>query len=885
MRMFIEHLKAGTVPHDMVEEFRKSEVQFYDGWLIVRVVDHCTIKTSANGAGNPTDDGKPFSIHNYNQYITPSPYAAYPTKEQIGQRSPQIKQDPQNKENQSSDARSDDTITAQPKSNKPKPKVYHVALRPTNLSRQMDLALDALAPDPKSINRKQSQANVNSRGGAPPTPISGVPSTPGIERGPPLKKPKLKIDAKDLLEYEARVINATAPPLYLEVPESYEEAETLVAMLRDPLHDAPPPTAKSRKRTFAELAADDAQAKESERFMLIMDERNPNNSVGTNAAAADAQAGAGIFQPRFEKFNALENIKREIAERKQRDKDRQMQEDEARRGMQAEEDRRQQQMMRQREVQQHRLRQQTEMQQRAHQQAAQQVAAQNHRQQQQQQASSIPPAMQNQMMQAQPRSSPVLRQGTPHAASSPGVNNPQIAQSQQGAGSPPRSGSAVPHGHPGVPMARGPSAQGPSRNGTPQIPHSTPGMRNATPIMRQGTPGQHMTQASPHGSMMAPTPQMQAAAMQGQGQGVMQQQQFTQQQINALQQRQAQMQAAAQMRGQPMGNGQLNPAQVAQMHAQQQLQQRDAAMRNLQQQHMLQQQQQQQQQGTPHQMQSPAHPNNQNQYKAQMQEHSRAQISALQQGQPQGSPAPQHMTPQQQAAQMAHQQQQQQQRMMQQTPQQHHNGMVPQQLSQQQMQAQAQAQQQQRPQLSGQFQHMYQTALRSYQQQYMQQAAQRYGGNTQLLQPQDLQSAAKMAHDAALRDVNQKRRQVMATAHLRQQQAQAQQNGMMGMQGMNVNMNVPQGQGQGQPGQGQQGGGGGNMQAQQAMQQQAAVNMQNMQMAQAAQMMAQAQHHGNGNGNGGGGGGGGGGSGNQASMASIAQYQQQLQQMQQQRQG
>jgi hypothetical protein len=106
---------------------------------------------------------------------------------------------------------------------------------------------------------------------------------------------------------------------------------------------------------------------------------------------------------------------------------------------------------------------------------------------------------------------------------------------------------------------------------------------------------QQFTQASPHTSMMAQTPQMQAAVMPGQNQGM--QQQLTQQQISAIQHRQAQIQAAAQMRGQPMANGQMNPSQSAQMHAQQQLQQREAAIRNLQQQQI--QQQHQQQQGTP----------------------------------------------------------------------------------------------------------------------------------------------------------------------------------------------------------------------------------------------------------------------------------------------
>ncbi|RMZ76104.1 hypothetical protein DV737_g4981, partial [Chaetothyriales sp. CBS 132003] len=426
MRIFIEHLHKGTVPHDMVEELRKADVPFYDGWLIVRVVDHRSASAAAHSANGANDGDKAFSIHNYTPYLTPSPGTP-------------------------SDAA---TVEARPKpNNNSQPRTFTVALRPTNLSRHMDLVVDAMAPDPKLLNRKQSTAT---------------------------SKVKMRIDAKDLLEYEARTVNATALPIYLDPVDSLEEAEALMAALTDPFYDTMPPSPKSRKRTVAELAADDAYAKEQERFMLIMDERTAaGNGSGTAAAAVDAQAGGALFQPRFEKFNALDSIKRELAERKQRDKERQMQEDETRRASQE-----------------------------------QQAEALQAQQQAQQQASGIPPNMQGRMMAPAQTSSPVIRQGTPqHAASSPLVNSLNSAAqglgAAQSAGSPARPGSAVQHAHPGVAMARGPSNQGaPSRNGTPQIPNSTPGMPNATPVMRQPTPAHSMSQASPHANMMAQTPQM-----------------------------------------------------------------------------------------------------------------------------------------------------------------------------------------------------------------------------------------------------------------------------------------------------------------------------------------------------------------------------------------
>jgi transcription factor SPT20 len=871
MRVFIEHLLKGTIPHDMIEEFRRSEVQFYDGWLIVRVFDHRTVSNSASSSNSAADDGKPFSIHNYNEYITPSPYAPYPSKEHTSQRSPQMKQgNSHSKDGPSSGARSDDTLAAPVRPGKARPKIYHVALRPTILSRHMDLVIDAMAPDPKALNRKQSQVNANNRGAAPPTPVSGVPSTPATEKGPPLKKQKMKIDAKDLLEYEARIVNATAPPLYLEAVDSFEDAQVVIEMLGDPHHDAAPPTAKSRKRTFAELAADDAHAKDQERFMLIMDERNAGNAPGANAGATDTQAGAGLFQPRFEKFNALDTIKRELAERKQREKERQLQDDENRRGLherQAEDERKRMiavQQQRQREQNQLKMRQQQEMQHQAHQAAqAQQAQAQALRQQQQQQqASSIPPQMQSQMMAGQQRSSPIIRQGTPHAASSPIVNSAPggqamtVSGSQQGAGSPQRPGSAVQHGHPGVAMTRGPSGQGPSRHGTPQIPHSTPGMRNATPIMRQGTPAQHMTQASPHGSMMAPTPQMShAAAMQGQV--AMPQHQYTPAQVTQIQQQRQAAMAQAAMHGRQMVNGtpQMQPAQAAQMHAQQ------SAMRVQQQQQHQAMQQQQSNPQTPQMVQSPAQ--GQAQYKQQMAEQMKAQMHSMQQGSNQGSPAPNQMTPQQQhAAQVAHQQQQQQQqRMMQQSQQQ--NRMMGN-INQQNMQ-----QQQQRPgQMPPQLQQLYQTALSTFQQRFLAHAAQKYNGNTGMLSQQELAQVNQLAAKHAMGEV-QKRRQ--ASAHqmqqqqvLRQQQAhnqavQAQQQQQQGQMPNGMNMAAMQGH----P----------NMQS--ALQQQQAQHMQQMQVQHAQQMLANAPHPQQPNQGGG-------------SMASIQQYQQHLQQMtqqQQQRQG
>lgn len=862
MRVFIDHLGKGTIPHDMVEEFRKSEVKYYDGWLIVRIVDHKSAAKEAAASGAAGEDEKPFSIHNYNQYITPSPYAPYPIREQSVAKSPPLKQEQSDRIDHS---QMQEVIDVAPRSFKPQPKIYHVALRPTIMSRHMDLVIDAMQPDPKSLNRKGSQANINSRtvgAGAPQTPISGMPPTPSADKGPPLKKQKLKIDPKDMIEYEGRVVNAIAPPLYLEPVENLGEVEALIHIMKDPLHDQRPPSPKSRKRTVAELAADDAHAKGQERFMLVMDERTAGTNGAPNAGAVNEQAAAALFQPRFEKFNALDNIKRDIAERKQREKDRQLQEDENRRGQQErmqEEEKKRIMMQRAQEARMLRARQAEVAAAMATQQQQQPQPSQPVQRPSSSQVNGIPPNMRNQMMQG---GSPIIRQGTPHAASSPIVASTAqggvamaVSGSQQGHGSPPRPGSAVQHGHPSAPMTRGPSQQGPSRNGTPQLPHGTPAQRNATPIMRQNTPAQSVSHASPHGV----TPQMPNGMMPGiQAQMPNGAHRFTPQQLAELQRRQnlQQQQQAAQQaamqNGMLNGTPQMTPAQVAQMqhqHAQAQAQAqaqatREAVMRQQQQQ---QQQAMQSQQGTPqtvHMSPNPNHGTQKAAYNQQLAEAMKAQMQGQglqQQGQNHASPALNHATPQQQQAQLAHVQAQQQQRMMQAAQ------------AQGQMVGQGAPHPQQRVQMDPETQRQFQRTFQAYQQRLAASAAARYGGNPQMLQPQEIQQIKMQAQQLAQQSMQKQRaaamgaqmnpqmqmqmqQQLQARQQMQQQQQQQQHqqqqqqqqqgggmpNGMMGMQNMQAGQVPP------------------NMA--QLLQQQQAQQMQQMQMQHAQQMIAAQQH-------------------------------------------
>jgi transcription factor SPT20 len=682
------------------------------------------------------------------------------------------------------------------RANKLQPKIYHVALRPTNLSKHMDIVIDSMTPDLRTLNRRQSQAFSARTPGAtnmpaPGTPLSAVPPTPSLEKGPPPKRQKMKVDPKDLLDYEAGIVRGTAPPIFLDPVKSFEEAQALQHFLRDPLYDEEPPSPKGRKRTVAELAADDALAKEQERFMLIMDERNSGGSAAVNANTVDGQAAAGLFQPRFERFNALDNIKAQAQEKKLRDAQIRLHQHEAQQAakVQQDEENKRIEMLR---LQQADIRRRQMLHERQQQAASQQHAMP--------QLNGVPPNMQRQMMQASQAqgTSPVVRTSTPHINSSPIVGQTRPGHSvpmtvtssnQGGAGSPPRPGSALQHGHPGIAMARSQSNQGPSRNGTPQVPHSTPGISHATPVMRHGTPAQQMSQASPHGGMMAHTPQM-GHTMMGPGQmqaGMAQNPQVAQMQVHQQQQLMLQRQQQSLARqgmhpnmpnmpnsGQPYSQEQITHMQ-AQQHARMAQQ---AAL------HQQQQQLHQSQQGG-----NQVHSGGQNPaqtqaaYQAALVASQKNQMvqAVNQQGMQQGSPPQPQPTPQQHAAQLQHQASMQQQQLAQNQGQNHQlpNGMSPQHLQhlQHQQQQQLQHQQLQRAQ---QMHESLMASNQAYAQQYRQRFQQLYkqhmgpliqqvGGDQSRIPLQQVDNLKRQINHRAMCEVQElMKRQQQARAHQQQ---------------------------------------------------------------------------------------------------------------------
>ncbi|BAE56018.1 Spt20 family-domain-containing protein [Aspergillus flavus] len=605
MKVIIEHIRAGTVPHDMIEELLRANVRFYEGCLIVRVVDHKSVSAQARKSTAPStnDSNTPFSIHNYNEHVTPSAYVPYPKQNQLTSEKPTSKEaETQSDTNANGEHASDsqeqpeksESSSSQHKQTPPKPRVFTTVLHPTPHSLRAELALLATTPDPKAAKQGATSSASRTQAASSAAPPSPGGSTNPPERGPVAKRQKMLVEPQDLAECEAKLTRALAPPLFLEPVQSLDAAQDLLKFMESPLHNDPPPSPKRRKRTVAELAADEALAAEEERFMLIMDERlEPTTSGGAGGpkSAVDDTSGGAPFEPRFSRFKTLENIRMQHEEKAKREHEIKLKQELAKR-QQQEQERERRRALEQRQAEE----QAKEDSRRQHLAAQQQVQAQLAAQQQGRHV--MPQA--NGVSQA-PQSSPVARNQTPHNTSSPLPGNAMGAQggvpmsmtsSMQGAGSPPRPPSALQHAHPNVmghPMAPSRSQQGHSRHGTPQMTQGTPAMSHATPIMRNVTPTQRMSHASPGRSTVAPTPVM--------GQAMMGTPQMTGGMGLTPQQQQMLLHQRQQMLAQQghLGHGQLTPQQFAQLqanaHAQQNIQSHQQQMLQAQQQNHQQQQQ------------------------------------------------------------------------------------------------------------------------------------------------------------------------------------------------------------------------------------------------------------------------------------------------------
>ena len=113
------------------------------------------------------------------------------------------------------------------------------------------------------------------------------------------------IEENDWYSFHADLLVATEPPLYLEPVDNPQDAGRLLDLLSDPRYQELPPSPKTRKKTTAEVAADDAQRQETERRMLIIDERI--KPAGTGAAQNDNQTAPSSLT--FSRFKTIEMVR------------------------------------------------------------------------------------------------------------------------------------------------------------------------------------------------------------------------------------------------------------------------------------------------------------------------------------------------------------------------------------------------------------------------------------------------------------------------------------------------------------------------------------------------------------------------------------------------
>lgn len=526
MKLVLEHLKKRTVPHEMIEELLQSNVQWYDGCLIVEVQNHIKKEGGDKGryGSSAEKDSESFSMHKYNQYITPSPMVPFPQIAAIDETTND--QDIKDEEM---------PAPARPK-DKDGPSYTTIVLHPTALSQHHETLLLANTPITEARGKKKTGDGGTPLSAQTQTSQAAIPQTPTVHtsRGPLSQSQKMCLDEGNLYTFEADLLVATEAPLYLEPVDTPQDSQAVLDMLQHPLHSDSPPSVNSRKRTTAELAKEDAQAAETERLMLIMDERIKPS--GTGNAANENQNAASLNVSRFKTIEMVRQ-RHEEAERTKKEEEHRV----AMGKKQLEDQNKaqlQQQQQQQAQIPQRNRDMLTAAQ--AQNQAAQQsIIAKRQQQAKAQQAAILAQAQAANQIHAHPQqnnmalnqhqnlqqggqppinqSSPVVQQQTPMLNSSPMMPQggfPMAQTSSQGAGSPARpTSAAMPN-----PMVRQMSRQQlGSRNQTPQLGPGTPNMHQAvpnrqmsqTPRMPVGSPAPGMQQGTPtSGPMPMQTPHM-----------------------------------------------------------------------------------------------------------------------------------------------------------------------------------------------------------------------------------------------------------------------------------------------------------------------------------------------------------------------------------------
>ncbi|KAJ4360145.1 uncharacterized protein N0V89_000705 [Didymosphaeria variabile] len=542
MRELLDHLKQKTVPHNMLEELHAMGVQFYDSCLIVELHNFRNSGIKAKDDTNSSTEGSgadPFSIHNYNNFITPSPHALHPAVEANAISEQADGQDAgaaakADKDVDKENMPAPGQAASQKQANKAK--VTTVVLFPTPQSQLADITQLANTPLPDVATLRRNQAAARAAGN-PPTPLTAVPPTPSaLAAGRSPKRQKMILDENNLHEFESAVLSETCPKLYLEPTKTFRETLALMDANTHPNNQHSPPMRKTRKRTTAELAADEAEAADIQRFMLAGDEHQASNTAAAAGGDESQHAvRAGANQQTFSRFKTLAAIKTNHEEAERRKKEEEARQAQAKRQAQVDAE-----AAKRREIEANQQAEQSAasvmLQKKQEAMARQQQQQQHQQQQQQQQALAMQMANANAQVSQTPLSatqpqfsSPVVRQQTPMAAAAsplhqvhathPMGGTPMVAtSSNHAAGSPARPPSAISH-HPNA-MARTASQQHQnlSRTGTPQIVQGTPVMNSAMPARNiSSTPTPRMNnQGSPNIPVPGATPIMMHTPQPGQ---------------------------------------------------------------------------------------------------------------------------------------------------------------------------------------------------------------------------------------------------------------------------------------------------------------------------------------------------------------------------------
>lgn len=220
-------------------------VPFYDGCMIVQIHDHKSSAPSQEKARANTGPGKavPFSIHNYNSYVTPSPYVPYVQQNVgLGKKREAEREDVKLKSTEQKD-KENMPAPSLPNDVKRNPikKVYSVVLRPTPPSQTVELVqkLGELQSGGANV-RKESRQDVNGPLSATiPTPTTAIPA---ISRdGPGAKRvKKSNLDNSFAYNFAAECSLRTTARLHLEPVHSAAASAALLEDLAHPMHSAKP---------------------------------------------------------------------------------------------------------------------------------------------------------------------------------------------------------------------------------------------------------------------------------------------------------------------------------------------------------------------------------------------------------------------------------------------------------------------------------------------------------------------------------------------------------------------------------------------------------------------------------------------------------------------